>query len=285
MPIIVDPSETTEPVASADGVLTATPWASWASVGVDVDWSAVSLSPWRTTVHRTIGAVTDVVRSGDLAHTPGGQGYVYDHEAPLAKVVTYQATGYDSHGTLLGTSDSVSVYLGIEQGVAWLKSVHNPSLSREVIVTASIGEDYGVETEVFAVPNPGGVAHRVVWSAGRNLPTGTLTVMVDSLAEYAAVRELLSAGALLLQSTDDLALLPEDTYVEATSISVGRIEGHAGWEYRSLVAPFQAIQRPATIGSRLRVPDWSYDHLTSTFASNTAADAAFASYVRRAAGS
>lgn len=256
---------------SSDGVLTVTT-RPYAAVGIDVMWANASV--WRTTVTRTVGGQTVTVRSGDLAFTPGGSGYVQDNEAPLEGVASYRAYGYSGLGALLATSTDATIALA-SAGTAWLKSIADPRLSQQVTLV-DMAEQASAMSEEFQVS---GQSSPVVWrDLGGSSLRGDVTFEVTSKADFAAIRASLDSGVCLLQGSESVGMVESNQYLQAASLRRERPAIATAWAVDYLAASFVQVARPDTASSPLMVPGWSYDVRDAAFASYAAADAAFASY-------
>lgn len=278
MPIVVGTPPATLTATSSDGVLVAAT-RSYASVGVDVNWNAAAGAiPWTTTVTRTVTGATVNVRSGDRCYTPGGAGYVYDHEAPLEGTIVYQAYGYDANGVLVRTSATVALNLPALPGESriWLKAISNPSLSMSVL--GSVQADRSRPFEAFKVPGQRTGPRWVDVMSGRS---GTLSVATVTAGERDSLRKLVEEADLLVQCPAAQGV--PDMYITVTAEKEAPVGPRAGgvtrWQY-----PFTEGTRPSTIGSRLRIPGWTNDVVAANYATYAALDAAFPTYLARGKG-
>ncbi len=257
---------------SSDGVLTVNV-RPYAAVGIDIAWPSTPI-PWRTKVTRTVGATTATVRSGDMAYTPGGSGYVQDNEAPIEGTLVYRAYGYNGTGALVRTSTTATLALSATTKTTWLKSIDNPHLNTQVAV-ADLDISMGVDAEVFTITGQ----KPIVWESGQSGYRGTLTINTRTKAMHDAVIALASAGTMLLQGSAGQIALPHDLYIAASSdVRIIRPARMPGWGVRQLTIPFVEVDRPDTAGSPLMIPGWSYDVRDAAYATYTLADAAFPSY-------
>lgn len=282
MPVLVGGPIITDAVSS-DGVVTAARDEQWASVDVTIDWQAAMPLPWQTTVVRTNPDGSKViVRSGDLMFTPGGDGFAYDHEAPLEGSVSYQAFGYSYTGALVQTSTSATLTLPAASKAAWLKSVANPSLSMLVKVRTSLEESWDQPTIVFEIP---GSRYDVIWGDVQKAMSGIIRTRTKSKAEYTAIRALVGSGVLLLQGSEIDNAFPYDAYIRPVgALSTDRPGDMPGYGLRWPSFRFQEVARPETAGWPLRVPNWTNEIVASSYATYAAFDAAFATYVAQAKG-
>lgn len=278
MPIISGPPAVVVTGTSSDGVVAAET-RSYASVGVTVNWTAAAGAvPWRTTVTRRSGGVTVNVRSGDLAYTPGGAGYVYDHEAPLDGQVTYQAYGYDPLGALVRTSTPVTLTLPTLPAASklWLKAVNHPTLSLQLY--GSVVAERVRRVETFDVPGqPSGPRWVDVLSTRR----GTLRVVTVSGVERDSLRDLLEEGDLLVQAPAAQGM--PDMFLTVTAEKESPV-GPRGNTVTRWELAFSEGTRPSTVGSPLRIPGWTNDAVLASYSSYSALDAAFPTYLARAKG-
>ncbi len=260
--------------ASSDGFVTVTADSVWASVKVDVNWGTSTPKPWRTTVTRTNPDGTVVtVRSGDLAYSPGGAVFVYDHWAPIEGTLKYQAFGYSTTGALLFTSTLATLVLPAATSTAWLKSVSNPSLSRKVTINGPLDEQWSTPTVTFHIP---GRSAPVVWQDVQSSTTGILRLSASSQADYVALRALSGAGVLLLQASSADYSLPGDIYLTSPTAVTNRPGSMPGWVARRFEMPFVEVDPPSTVGSPLMVPGWNDAAVAASYATFSAFDAAFA---------
>lgn len=267
--------------ASSDGFVTVTAIPAWASVGIVIDWKTSSPMPWQTTVLRTNPDGTVVtVRSGDLAYTPGGDGYVYDHEAPLEGTLKYQAFGYLYDGTLVQTSTQATIVLTATVTM-WLKSVTNPSRSMSLSMTDQ-QEAWPQAQQAFHIP---GRANPVVWQDVQGGITGSATFETMAQSDHNGLRLLAGSGVLLLQGSVATAAFDHDTYLVPSGLKVKRNPLIVGWALREFSFDYVEVDRPSTTGSVLKVPAWTNDVVAATYATFTAWDAAFpTTYVNQAKG-
>lgn len=266
---------------SSDGILTVLP-AKYAGVGVDVDWGAAAgVNPWRTTVKRTVSGSTVTVRSGDLAYSPGGVVHVRDNEAPLEGSLTFQAWGYDALGALVRTSTTATLVLPQASGVAWLKCIGNPSLSRQVSVSRFEDESWDVRDEVFTVP---GRSNPVIYEDAQGGLSGTLGLLTATRSDWLAIEVLAASGVLLLQASSTDYAIPRDLYLKRRNLGASRPGRLPGWSLREFTLPFTEVDRPSTTDSPLLIPGWSWDIAASTYSTWTAFDGAFASNISQSKG-
>jgi hypothetical protein len=266
---------------SSDGVLTVTT-RPYAAVGIDIAWTNPAI--WQTTVKRTIGSTTVTVRSGDMAFTPGGSGFVQDNEAQIGVPAAYRAFGYSGAGVLLASSTVATVTLSSASETIWLKSVDNPHLSTEIVLAGFLAETWDADAEEFSViAEPGAsLAYPVVWQSTQQSFRGALQIETTSAVAWRAVTDVLASGVCLLSATPGNGLV-RDMYLRARTRRRDR-QAIVAWALDFLVADFTEVARPDTAGSPLMVPGWSYDVRDKLYASYTAADSAFPTYAALAKG-
>lgn len=260
MSIVIDPSiAPPAPPAEAvspDGILTARRDDAYAGVYLIADYTAAPVLPQRVRFVRvgTDGTVAEV-RGGDAAWAPGGLAVAYDHEAPLGAASVWFAYPVDTSGAAGAPSEGVALAVpepNVPRDV-WLKSITDPGLALRVVVLAWPQLEYTERQERFDVlGSPAPVMRVDAWS----LPTSTMTIETQTLAERAALRSLLTVGTtVLIQTRAEYGR--EDTYWVPGKLSE-TMPGDAGDAHRTWEIPVTAVDRPPTIDAPLRIPGRSY---------------------------
>ena len=262
MPIVVRPGfvwpPDEDPVVSPDGILTLVRDQLNGGVLLRADYSADSSV-------KQVRFLRDgePVRSGDPAWAPGGWAHAYDLEAPLGKGAMWTVVPIRWDGTEGPASAGVSAQIyPPADGTAWIKSVITPDLS---MILPFHAPDYDFESRVSEFQVPGARAGNATWDralAGRT----TMSLLVDDPATESSLMTLLDSGPLLMQSSAPSGL-PQDYFLAGD-----RKWEHQHWDgypVRKLTFVVHPIARPATRGSRLRIPGLSYDTVARDWTSYT----------------
>jgi hypothetical protein len=258
--IVIDPAapQPTPPVeaVSPDGILTARRDDLWAGAYLVADYSAAASRPQRVRVVRAGADGVEVpVRGGDLAWAPGGVAIAYDHEAPLGQPCVWYAYPVSASGEVGARSEGVALAIPEPQPTrdVWIKSVSQPDLSLRVRVESWPALEYGARQERFDVEGAPAPVMRVdVWS----LPTSSVTIETDTLAEREALLQLLTTSTTVLVQTRQEYGRPDAYWVPGAVTET--MTGDAGDPHRSWTVPVTAVDRPPTVDTPLRIPSRSY---------------------------
>lgn len=196
-----------------------------------------------------------LVRGADPNLSPGGISPAYDHEAPLGALCAWWAVAYDRFGNeVYRTGEAAIAFPWPDSQTAWLKSLVEPSLSRQVEIVG--WEESGRDSRT--------TMHQVIGSSSRVAQFGTpapLTATMDltthTRADYEALHRLLDSGWLLLDATDAHGI-PTPLYLVRTGEMPVERRDYPGWDWRTTRVTVEAVGRPPTAGSRMRVPGSSY---------------------------
>ncbi len=170
-----------------------------AAVELTVNFSGVASAVTVTITRTDPDGSRAIVRGADRATLSAGRFFVVDSEAPLGVEVSYVATGYDTTGMLVVTSNTLAVTIGIDRGQAWLKDPGRPSLavSPKVVTLPEVTRD--IRRGMYHIA---GAPFPVVRSDVRHSETGTMVLRTHSIDDAAALDFLFSAGAVLLFQSD-----------------------------------------------------------------------------------
>jgi hypothetical protein len=283
MPMIVDPDappvEPPETVSSPDGWLRAAVDSTWAGVVLAVDYTAGTPLAGAADVRRVLitrqdpGAAAPVpVRGANLAWAIEGIGEGYDHEAPLGVGVTYTARPQYADETW-GPESSLGIEVPAPDPVAdvWLKSLDTPGASARVTVTAWPQLAWAARIDQALIAGSRyPVAAQDVYSAA----TSDITLDAAGTA-IEAVRTLLTTPGVLLIQTRSEYHRP-DMYVLVTDPAEALDAGPDA--SRTFTAGVLQVERPDTLGQRMRIPGWSYDEVAAAFATYDAVAASYPTY-------
>jgi hypothetical protein len=288
MPMIVDPAAplVTPParVVSPDGRLAAVVDVLWAGVTLAYNGGAAPAPLPRADevlhvrITRTVSgsAAAVPVRSGDPAWAVEGVGTAYDQEAPLGVPVAYTATPIYLDGST-GTSSSLAVTVPApepgEDRDLWVKSLDAPGLSMRAMIVDWQAPTSAARQETLDVD---GSPYRAV--AYGEHGAETVSVVVDVPPEDVdRMRDLLRSGVLLAQTRPGYYFA--DAFHVPAEITgptpTGRLGSSGGYRFGWTIEP---IERPATAGQPMMLPNWSYDHVAAQFATYDAVGGSYASY-------
>lgn len=267
MPIIITPGvlppDPPVEVVSPDGYLTVWRDDPWAGVYLVADFSPLNPDPAQVRFTRVGPDGIEVpVRGGDVAWAPGGVAVGYDHEAPLGQSSAWYAYPIAWDGTVGARSLGAAVTPPEPQPTrdVWLKALTAPALSQRVQVLAWPTLEYGERQERFDVLGASSPVMRVdKWS----LPTSSVTLMTETLAERTALLALLTAGTTLLAQTRQVNGRPDAYWVPGQLTET--MPGQSDDPCREWTLPVTAVDRPATVGEPLRIPGRSYDDSSATW--------------------
>ncbi|MFF8879597.1 hypothetical protein [Streptomyces flaveolus] len=259
MGIVIDPATPppTPPVESVspDGILTARRDDLWAGAYLIADYSTSATPPQRVRFVRAAEDGTEVpVRGGDLAWAPGGISVAYDHEAPLGRPSVWYAYPVSASGVVGARSAGVALTIPEPQPTrdVWIKSLSQPALSLRVRVESWPTLEYVERQERFDVEGASAPVMRVdVWS----LPTSSVTIETDTLAEREALLQLLTTTTVLLQTRQEYGR-PDSYWVPGKITET--MTGDAGDPHRVWTVALTAVDRPPTVDTALRIPGRSY---------------------------
>lgn len=178
--------------------------------------------------------------SGITLATSGANrvGVVYDYEVPYGQSVTYT------------TSESptvVSAAVVADVPVPWLIHLGVPELSIPVDLGADSFEEE-VRTVARGIYYPMGRETPVVFIDGsRKSAESSMTALVETAAEWAAMRAMLQDGApLLLNVNPSLGFDVATAYVSIGDVRRQRPSGLVGSDpFRRVVLPYVVVDRPA----------------------------------------
>lgn len=283
MPMIVDPSAPhitpPTPAVSPDGWLSASVDATYAGVVLAVDYTAST--PYsgaadvrKVRILRTDPGKTPVpVRSADSAWAVEGVGAAYDHEAPLGVAVVYTATAILADGSS-GPTSSVAVTVDEPDPPAdvWIKSIDTPGLSALVTVTAWPQLQWASRIDTADIAgSPYAATSQDVYAAAAS------DISIDAEdSEIEVLRQLLATPGVRLLQTRGANRRP-DQYVLFADPAEAVDTTPDGT--RTFTASVREVARPDTSGQPLRMPGWSYDHLAAQYATYSAVESTFSSYL------
>jgi hypothetical protein len=255
--------------------LTATNDTTWASVKLSVDLSGVS-SPWFVTITRKNNVTGELakVRSADLTAAGGGILLAYDHECPLGVSCTYSAQAYTAVGAATGSPATATVTTPnvTDGGIAWLKSIDNPSLSLSLRVFAAGFLGRRNRTQEFQVINR---TNPVVQSFGLSGRKGPIEVTAKTWATIDAAVKLFNEKQILVQ-------FAPTSHIPDLYAAVGDVQplvfGPRSQQFQRFQVDLTEIDRPSTTNDPLRIPGVSWTSQAATFATYTAAAAARTSW-------
>ncbi|MFJ4356926.1 hypothetical protein ACIP25_11715 [Streptomyces massasporeus] len=213
------------------------------------------------------------VRSADLAWAIGGVGAAYDHEAPLGAAVVYTATAVRADGSDGPTSAlAVMVPEPAVPADVWIKSVDEPGLSARVTVTAwpQLQWESRIDTADVAGSRYAATAQDVYASAGSDISIDAQGDQIEAL------RTLLTTPGVRLIQTRSANRRPDQFVLFATPTESVDTTPDAT---RTFTAAVREVERPGTANQPLRIPGWSYDHLAAQYASYSAVESTFGSYL------
>lgn len=262
MPVVVRPGfewpPDVEPVVSPDGFLTLLRDQENGGVLLRADYSS---DPTVKQVRFLRDGVP--VRSGDPAWAPGGWAHAYDYEMPLGVGATWTVLPLHWDGTEGAESDAVAAQIyAPADGTAWIKSVLDPEQS---MVLPLHTPDFTFESRVSEFSVPGLRASAATWDIARAGKTEMSLLVGDRITE-ARLMTLLDSGPLLAQASAPSGI-PEEYFLAGD-----RKWEHLHWDgypVRRLSFAVIPVKRPATSGSRLRIPGLSYEVVARDWASYT----------------
>jgi hypothetical protein len=281
--MIVDPSAPhitpPTPVISPDGWFKASVDTLYAGVVLAVDYTAGTPYTGAADVRKVRITRTDPgkaavpVRSADTAWAIEGVGAAYDHEAPLGVAVVYTATAILADGSD-GPVSSLAVTVPEPEVPAdvWIKSVDDPGLSARVTVTAwpQLQWESRIDTADVAGSPYAATSQDVYASAGSDISIDAQGDQIEAL------RTLLTTPGVRLIQTRSANRRPDQFVLFATPAeSVDTTPDGA----RTFTAAVREVERPGTTGQPLRLPSWSYDHVAAQYASYSAVESTFGSYL------
>jgi hypothetical protein len=283
MPMIVDPSAPhitpPTPVVSPDGWFKASVDALYAGVVLAVDYTAGTPYADAADVRKVRITRTDPgllavpVRSADTAWAIEGVGAAYDHEAPLGVAVVYTARAILADGSD-GPVSSLAVTVPEPDVPAdvWIKSVDDPGLSARVTVTSwpQLQWESRIDTADVVGSRYAATAQDVYASAGSDISIDAQGDQIEAL------RTLLTTPGVRLIQTRSVNRRPDQFVLFATPAESVDTTPDAA---RTFTAAVREVERPGTEGQPLRLPGWSYDHVTAQYASYSAVDSTFGSYL------
>lgn len=261
MPIIADPTAPAPPlptkVTGSDGVLTAYLDEPNAGVLLVADFSGASQVPARVRFYRDDGVL---VRSGDWAWAPGGIAVAYDHEMSLS------GSGHSWYAHPDVGADCQRVTLTVpapsDLSTVWLKGLDSPGLSMQVVVSTWPRLHFAGRLSVSPVLGSAFPAFPAITQDLRQAPTSQMQVWTTTFGDSDALRLLVSSGVLLLQPNAKTGR--RDQYVAIGDVDADLV-GLPQGERLLWTLPLTEVERPATTGQRLRVPDRSYADRLATW--------------------
>jgi hypothetical protein len=266
MPVVV-PVSTSAPqsltdATSFDGRVRAVDDPLYGGVRLRVDYAAdraLWASPFRCTVYRKDpDGSLHTVRGGDPYLNYAGKGWLYDHEAPLGKPVSYYAVPVAPDGTAGVQSAAASIITsapagGMKAPDMWLVNLENPSASVRARGTSTLSGSYNGRSDkqtVLGSPFPA-----VTPDARSGLST-SIAVLTIGEAEFTAMHELLQQSIVMRKSS--LWERP-DGYFTVDDVSYAAQSGSTGRGIYVWTLGLTEVARPSTYGQTVAMPMYTFE--------------------------
>lgn len=199
-------------------------------------------------------------------------GLVYDYEATFNSAVSF---------TSAESPTVVSSQVTVPSSTPWLIHPGVPALSMPIVLRpGSLQEEmFGAVQGVF---HPMGRVNPVIVTDGaRKGSQSSITVILETLNDLAALRALISdAGVLLLNIPADQQYGFSTAYVAISDVRVARLTSISTDPYRDVTLPFYVVDRPAGGSQSQR----SYADLLAAYSTYPTLDAAYPNYTAMLAG-
>lgn len=163
-------------------------------------------------------------------------GTLRDNEAPYGTPVTYST---------IESPSTVSSPVTVGETRVWLVDPGTPALSVPIEMRANsfAEESWDVQQGIFW---PMGRSTPVVQTDGaRKAPASSVTVKIDTLAELADLRALLTGAGVLLLNVPPSANVGVDTaYIAIGKVTNRRVTDIGADPYRAVELPYQVVDMP-----------------------------------------
>lgn len=200
-PVPSTPVDSTSP----DGHLRAVVDPQFGGVMLRIDYSVSDVvllkplsTPFTCTVYRqNPDGTIERVRGGDPYRIFGGQGWLYDLEAPLASLVTYWVVPTYFDGTLGPANPGVTVHTDSPANGMWLITPSNPEASISALTIDGRTGTYTGRADLQAII---GSANPAVVLDSQSSLTTTMSLLTTTKAQFNAMKLFAKQGVALRKS-------------------------------------------------------------------------------------